>query len=232
MNTTRTRILDAAARLIGARGYGQTTVDDVIKAAGLSGKSHFYHYFKSKEELGYAVLQRLFERFTDRGLAILREPMIEPIDRLGLFIDSLTALQGDRDAPGGSPFGGWVAELADTHEGFRQRLDTVFDRWSRQLQSLFWELRPQLRDGVDTARLANFIIAALEGGMLLARVKRSEHVMEDLAEDLKRFVAMHLRDGSAMPLLQRTPTPASRATSASDVGQSADSPAGVPGGES
>ena len=48
---------------------------------------------------------------------------------------------------------------------------------------------------MDTARLARFIIAALEGGMLMTRVKRDVTVMEGIGEDLKRFVAMHLREG-------------------------------------
>src|SRR5687768_5623607 len=93
MSDRRHQILEAAARAMGERGYRATSVEDVIAAAGLAGKAHFYHYFKSKQELGYAVLEHQFERFAARGLAILREPMIEPLDRLHLFIDSLVALQ-------------------------------------------------------------------------------------------------------------------------------------------
>ncbi len=188
-------ILDAAARLISEQGFTHTSVDDVIRAAGLSGKSHFYHYFGSKEALGFEVLDRQFARFAERGLAILREPMIEPLDRLTLFIDTMVALQGERDARAGSPFGNLAGELADAHEGFRQRLDVVFERWSVQLQSLLWELRDRLREGTDAARLARFIIAALEGGMLMTRVKRDVSVMQGIGEDLKRFIATHLRDG-------------------------------------
>src|SRR3712207_5888696 len=92
----RGEILDTAARLIAEQGFTQTSVEDVIREARLSGKSHFYHYFRSKEELGYGVLNRQFERFAERGLAILREPMIDPLERLALFIDSLVAL--DRKA--------------------------------------------------------------------------------------------------------------------------------------
>ena len=194
----RLAILDAAARLISQHGYTHTSVDDVIEAAGLSGKSHFYHYFKSKEALGYEVLDRQFDRFAERGLAILREPMIEPLDRLALFIDTLVALQHEREARNGSPFGNLVGEMADAHEGFRQRLDVVFEQWAGQLQSLLWELRGQLRSGVDTARLSRFIIAALEGGMLMTRVKRDVTVMEGIGDDLKRFISTHLRDGEAL----------------------------------
>ena len=85
------QILEAAAELISERGYTQTSVDDVIKHAGLCGKSHFYHYFKSKEELGYAVVQHRFEQFAEHGLAILRHPMIDPLERLERFIDAEVA---------------------------------------------------------------------------------------------------------------------------------------------
>jgi TetR/AcrR family transcriptional repressor of nem operon len=200
VSSRRNAILDAAARVINERGYSHTSVEDLIAATGLSGKSHFYHYFPSKEALGMAVIDRQFERFTERGLAILSEPMIEPIDRLSLFIDTLVALQRERDGGSGSPFGNLAGELADAHEGFRRRLDDVFDRWTEQLDALLREVGPQLRESVDTVRLARFIIASLEGGMLMTRVARDVAVMEGIGEDLKRFIATHLRDGEARGL--------------------------------
>ena len=200
MSKRRNAILDAAARVINERGFSHTSVEDLITATGLSGKSHFYHYFPSKEALGMAVIDRQFERFTERGLAILSEPMIEPIDRLTLFIDTLVALQRDREGGSGSPFGNLAGELADAHEGFRQRLDQVFDRWTEQLDALLREVGGQLREGVDTVRLARFIIASLEGGMLMTRVTRDVDVMEGIGEDLKRFIETHLRDGEARGL--------------------------------
>jgi TetR/AcrR family transcriptional repressor of nem operon len=200
VSSRRNAILDAAARVINERGYSHTSVEDLIEATGLSGKSHFYHYFPSKEALGMAVIDRQFDRFTERGLAILSEPLIEPIDRLSLFIDTLVALQRERDGGSGSPFGNLAGELADSHEGFRRRLDDVFGRWTEQLDALLREVGPQLREGVDTVRLSRFIIAALEGGMLLTRVARDVGVMEGIGEDLKRFIATHLRDGEARGL--------------------------------
>jgi TetR/AcrR family transcriptional repressor of nem operon len=192
----RTQILDAAAQLIAQRGYSQTSVDDVIRHSGLSGKSHFYHYFKSKEELGYEVLNRQFERFAERGLAILREPMIDPLDRLALFIDSLVASQAERGWRGGSTFGSLASELADAHEGFRTRIETVFERWASQIQSLLWEARPRMVEDVDTGRMARFIIATLEGAVLMSRVKRDGAVLQGIAEDLKKYVGMHVKDGA------------------------------------
>ncbi len=198
MSDRRTQILDAAATLISERGFTATSVADVIKGAKLSGKSHFYHYFKSKEELGYEVLNHQFERFAERGLAILRAPMIDPLKRLNLFIDAVVALQSERGGRGGSPFGILAAELADAHDGFRVRIEAVFERWASQIRSLLWEARPQLHDDVDAVRLSRFIIAALEGAVLMTRVKRDLSVLEGIAADLKRFIAMHVRDGAGL----------------------------------
>ena len=111
-------------------------------------------------------------------------------------LDALVALQGEREGRNGSPFGNLAGELADSHEGFRQRLAVVFDRWALQLEALLWELRDRMREGVEPARLARFIIASLEGGMMMARVKRDVKVMEGIGDDLKRFIAMHFRDGA------------------------------------
>ncbi len=194
MKTRRIRIVEAASRLIQQQGYERTSVDDVIREAGLSGKSHFYHYFRSKEALGYEVVEHQFERFAERGLALLREPMIDPMERLALFIDALTALQEREGAGGASAFGGLVGELADAHEGFRRQLDTVLERWARQLEGLFVELRPRLREGAEPARLARFVMATLEGGMLMARVKRDVGVMREIGTDLKRYVETQLAD--------------------------------------
>jgi TetR/AcrR family transcriptional repressor of nem operon len=197
MRDRRTQIVDAATKLIARQGFQQTSVDDVIREAGLCGKGHFYHYFKSKEELGSAVLRRQFERFADRGLAILREPMTGPLERLDLFIDATVASQAERGCPAGCPFGNFAAEMAESHEGFRQQVEAVFERWASQIQALLWEARPQLKDDVDIARLARFIVATLEGAMLMSRVKRAIDVMEGIAADLKRFIAMHVRDAAA-----------------------------------
>jgi hypothetical protein len=63
---------------------------------------------------------------------------------------------------------------------------------------VLWEARPQLRDDVDLARVARFIIATLEGGLMMARVTRDVAHMEGIAGDLKRFIAAQRRDTSAV----------------------------------
>jgi TetR/AcrR family transcriptional repressor of nem operon len=189
----RTQILDAAAALITERGFQRTSVDDLIECAGLSGKSHFYHYFKSKEELGYEVLGRQFDLVAEKGMKILRESNLEPMDRLNVFIDSIVAVYAEKETRCGSPFGLLATEMAEKDEGFRLRIAQVFRGWISQLQSLFEEMGDQLTEDAEPQRLARFIIATLEGATQMARMKRDVSIIHGVAVDLKRFIAGHVR---------------------------------------
>jgi len=183
----RLQIIDAAAELIAEKGFVQTSVDDVIARAGLSGKSHFYHYFKSKDALGHEVLARQFDLLGERGLAILREPTIDPIERLQVFIDSVVGMRG------GSPFGALAGDMAEQDEGFRVRIARVFRGWIDEIAGLLRQAEDRLEEGVDPVRLARFIVATLEGATTMARMKRDVGLMHGVASDLKRFVASHVR---------------------------------------
>lgn len=193
MNTRRIQILDAASDLIAEHGFAQTSVDAVIERAGLSGKSHFYHYFKSKDELGHEVLARQFDVLGERGLAILREPSLDPIERLNVFIDSVVAIQAERGMKGGSPFGALATDMAERDEGFRVRIARVFRNWTEEIAGLLTEAVDRLEEDADPTRLARFIVATLEGATTMARIKRDVSVMHGVATDLKRFLAGHVR---------------------------------------
>lgn len=195
MKDRRSQIIDAATALICRGGYAQTSVEDVIREAGLCGKGHFYHHFKSKEELGYAVLQRQFERFAEVELAVLRDPLVPPLTRLERFIDVVIGAQEDGEAGCGMgcPFGNLSVELAETNEGMRRELARVFERWARQIDTLLYEARHELAEGTDTERLGHFIVATLEGAMLMSRVQRRAEVTRGIGEQLKQFVASCVR---------------------------------------
>ena len=193
VKTRRTQILDAASELIAEKGFVQTSVADVISHAGLSGKSHFYHYFKSKEEFGHEVLARQFDVLGERGIAILREPSLDPLERLYVFIDSVVAIQAERGMKSGSPFGALATEMAEKDEGFRVRIARVFRSWTEEIAGLLTQAAGQLEEDADPMRLARFVVATLEGATTMARMKRDMSVMHGVATDLKRFVAGHAR---------------------------------------
>lgn len=64
----RNEILDAAELLFTTKGYGKTTIVDILNKVGIA-KGTFYYYFKSKEE----VMEAIIERVVDNDVAIARE---------------------------------------------------------------------------------------------------------------------------------------------------------------
>ncbi len=194
MGDRRAQIVDAATAVMTSRGFQQTSVDDVIREAGLCGKAHFYHYFKSKEELGYAVLRHQFESFADEGLGILRDPLVDPVERLDRFLDWIVESNNDCDCSVMGPCGGLAAEMARQHEGFRKQIDAVFEGWTAQLQALLWEARSQLCSDSDPERMARFMVATLEGAFFMSRVKQESTVLAGVATELKRYVTSQLRE--------------------------------------
>ena len=67
------------------------------------------------------------------------------------------------------------------------------ERAAAQIEALLCEARPLLADGVDTVRLGHFVIATLEGALLMPRADAEVGALEGIAADLKRFIAQHLR---------------------------------------
>ena len=55
------RIGNVAAKLFNTKGYLQTTMDDITTAARFS-KGGIYHYFSSKDEILFFVLDRYLDR--------------------------------------------------------------------------------------------------------------------------------------------------------------------------
>jgi TetR/AcrR family transcriptional regulator, transcriptional repressor for nem operon len=194
MKDRRTQIVEAATAVMRRQGFGETSIDEVIRESGLCGKGHFYHYFKSKEELGYAVLKLQFESFAELGLTALREPTIEPIERLTQFIDAVISAQSPDGCTFGTPCGELATEMASQHEGYRQLVDALFQRWTDQIEAVLWEARPRLTEDADTARLARFVVATLAGARFMSRVKGDAANSASIATELKRSVRSYTRE--------------------------------------
>ena len=197
----KAQILEVATRLMAVRGYHRTSLDDVLRESG-AGKGNFYHYFRSKEDLGYAILDRLLERFEARTLTpIFGDATRDPWSQIETFLDEILATQRARNCMGGCPMGNLATELADAHEGFRQRLADGFERWRQCLAAALGRARAQgtLAPDVDVEVVARFLVAGIEGAILLTKVQKDIGVMEHCVGELRRHLALYRRSEGAVP---------------------------------
>ncbi len=191
--TTREAILAAATRLIHIHGYNQTSLDDVLRESG-AGKGNFYHHFKSKEDLGYAILDQIVAAFLERTLEpCFSDPDGRPFSQIRCFLDRVVETQRARNCVGGCPLGNLAAELSDVHEGFRTRLAGVFGAWRERLTAALDEARRR-GEVVDECRpepVAYFLVASLEGAILLTKLTKDIAVMGHCVTELKRYLSLY-----------------------------------------
>jgi TetR/AcrR family transcriptional regulator, transcriptional repressor for nem operon len=190
---TRDQILNAAARLIHVQGYQSTSLDDVLRESGV-GKGNFYYYFKSKEDLGYAIIDRITQAFVERSLGpAFADTDADPVTQIHAFLDRVLEAQRLRKCVGGCVMGNLASELSDVHEGFRLRLASIFDLWRVHLAEAVsrGQARGRLRADVDASRVAQFLVAGLEGSILLSKVTKDITIMERCVEELKRHLTLY-----------------------------------------
>jgi TetR/AcrR family transcriptional regulator, transcriptional repressor for nem operon len=181
---TRDAILTAAKRLMLIKGYNATSLDDFLGASGV-GKGSFYHYFKSKEDLGYAILDNIVTFFVERTLdPCFADPDGHPIAQIRCFLDHVVEAQRERACVGGCPLGNLASEMSDVHEGFRARLAGVFQR------------RGDVGNDCRVEVVAEFLVASLEGAILMTKVSKDIGVMEKCVGELKRYLAIYERTRS------------------------------------
>jgi TetR/AcrR family transcriptional regulator, transcriptional repressor for nem operon len=195
------QILEAATRLMAVQGYHRTALNDVLRESG-AGKGNFYHYFRSKEDLGYAILDRLLERFELRTLTpIFGDAARDPLTQVETFLDEILATQRALNCIGGCPIGNLATELADAHEGFRRRLAAGFERWRQCLAGALARAQELGALALDVApdALARFLVAGIEGAILLTKVQKDIQVMEHCVAELRRHLALRRRVEGAIP---------------------------------
>jgi len=187
--------LTAAKRLMLIKGYNATSLDDLLGASGV-GKGSFYHYFKSKEDLGYAILDDIVTSFVERTLdPCFADPDGHPIAQIRCFLDRVVEAQRERECVGGCPLGNLASEMSDVHEGFRERLAGVFAAWRERLTLTLRDAQRRGDVGNDcrVEVVAQFLVASLEGSILMTKVSKDIGVMEKCVGELKRYLAIYER---------------------------------------
>src|SRR3954464_14534290 len=125
---TRERIVRAAMELFWAKGYGSTSIADILGHTQLNSGS-LYHFFPAKQDLLVAVL----DAYRDGIGPMLLEPawrgVDDPVERVFSLLATYRAALVSTDCTYGCPIGSLALELHEADPAVRERLAQNFAAW-------------------------------------------------------------------------------------------------------
>ena len=178
------KILDAAEACFLERGVGGTSIDQMIKRAGIS-KGNFFYYFKGKEDLTLQLTERYFEREVallnqlDEAAAAASNDPLEQVLHVLMSLRKIYAESLDRSP--GCLYAVLVYEPelvgSAVHRVTRKSVESWRKRFGDKLKAAMAIYPTRLL--VDPASVADQINAAFGGALLVSRIERSPKLVAE-----------------------------------------------------
>jgi TetR/AcrR family transcriptional repressor of nem operon len=187
---TKRKLVDAGVKLMRARGFNATTVDDICSAAGVT-KGGFFHYFKSKEEIAKAAVTRFREEkakdFQDAPFRKLADPLDRVFGRLDFAKQSSG---GGRHLTKGCLIGVFAQELSFTNPELRRACQDSFLRTAQDFEKDLAEAKSlhTPKATFDPKDVAMLYVSIVQGSLMLAKASETNAVLHENIEQFRRYL--------------------------------------------
>lgn len=187
----KTRLLDAAVKLIRLKGFAATTVDELCADAGVT-KGAFFHHFRSKDELGAAATLR----WTDMTAPFFEAaPYHQPekaLDRVLAYIDLRREMIGGELAEFTCLAGTLAQEVHTSHPAMARAAGEAITGHAATLEA---DIQAAMDDSgapfdFSAESLALHTQAVLQGGFILAKSTGDAELARDSMRHLRRYVEL------------------------------------------
>jgi TetR/AcrR family transcriptional repressor of nem operon len=176
----RAQVLRAAVDLVYAAGFHTATLADIAAAAEVPLGSVYYH-FRTKDDIGHAVIDAYLEQY--RTLRAAWETRDDPRERLVAFVE-MTLDRQQEVALRGCPLGTLCSELGKGGGPVAEHARLLFSQLLEWLEVQFGALDP----GEDARARAVHVLARVQGATLLAHSQRDPSLLEGEARRTIRWI--------------------------------------------
>jgi TetR/AcrR family transcriptional repressor of nem operon len=194
---TRQRIVEAAMELFWLKGYGSTSIADILSRSQVNSGS-LYHFFPGKQDLLIAVL----EAYRDGIGPMLIEPawsgVDDPIERIFALLGSYRRALIETDCTYGCPIGSLALELHEPDEPVRLLLAANFRAWVAAVEGCLRMAAEHFRHDTDLHALAELTLNVMEGGVMQSRTFREVGHFDRAVSQLRAHIdAISVRERAA-----------------------------------
>ena len=188
---TRERIIRQAAPLFNQRGYEGSSINEIMAATALE-KGGIYRHFRSKQELAAEAFDYAWaEAAKTRRHDI--DSVANSVDKLKRYVANFVERRGS--VPGGCPLLNTAMDSDDGNAVLRTRARRALENWQNFLSSIVAQgiKKGEIRRQVSKTKLANLMIATLEGAVMIGRLEESLEALRDAQTHLNNSLETKVR---------------------------------------
>ena len=168
VSNTRDRLIDSARYLFWERGFAGTSMSDLLAHAEVNSGS-FYHFFESKE----ALLRAVLEGYLDALRPMVVDPAFaqteEPIGRIFAILAGYRGRILQTECRYGCPLGRLALEIDPENRPAHKLIAENFQGWIEAIGECLEQIKERLPSTTDPKALATYVLAVMEGGVMLSR---------------------------------------------------------------
>lgn len=185
--STADRLVFAAMKLFLEKGYGSTSVQDILREAKANAGS-LYHAFPTKQDVLLAVLGLYRDGIGPMLLAPAWNGVEDPIERIFALLAQYRRALEITDCTYGCPIGSLALEIHEPDPPVRELLATNFDGWVEAVKGCLDQAGDRLPKGTDTRALGQFILTVMEGGVMQSRTHRTLEAFDASVAGLRDYI--------------------------------------------
>lgn len=191
---TRAKVITKAKDLIHRQGLNATSISHIIEATGVK-KGNLYFHFPNKEALSTAILER-----TRQETAEFLETSLtgtSPLEKLSNYLDAVFLKHKRTGFVGGCLIGNSAIETGDNNPALAQVVSAIFDHWKQTLAAIITQARDDgcINPETDPEQTALHMIAAIEGGIMIAKVSKKETDLMACLDSLRAILGITRKPG-------------------------------------
>lgn len=196
---TRDHILETARGIVAGKGFSAVGLSEILEAAGVP-KGSFYHWFRSKEQFGEALIEHHFESYLRQVDVCLGATGRTPAQQLLDFFGQWRSTQCGDSVQSRCLVVKLSAEVCDLSEPMRVALERGIARVLARLENCLAEgiATGQLPRCPEPADVAQQLYQQWLGATLLARVRRIDGPLDHALEHTTRWVTEQAQHGAVL----------------------------------
>src|ERR1700742_32009 len=183
---TRTRLVQSAMQLFWEKGYKSNSIADVLKTAKVN-SGRLYYFFPGKSDLLAAVLDMYHEGIRPMLLEPAWQGIDDPIERIFALLAKYRNSLVDTECFYGCPIGSLALELHEPDLPVRERLARNFTAWIEAIEECLANAKARLPKDLNRRDLAQFVLTAMEGGVMQARTFRDIEYFDGTVRQLGEY---------------------------------------------